>query len=135
MTKVILSISYRKNLLMNTYLSALRIIAITLIACFAGTTIAADKDAKAKRVPNASGVLPANPGLDGGKGGHWGLKGDKDWVDSRWNKMDTGPFMSSSLETPGGVVKKAISIRLGDKQEASICFDAEQMAYRVGWLG
>ena len=28
-------------------------------------------------------VLPANPGLDGGKGGHWGAKNDKHWVDDR----------------------------------------------------
>jgi len=109
--------------------------AFILLGCICSSAMAAEKDAKGERKVNQYGVYPPNPGLDGGKGGHWGLKGEKDWVDSRWNKMDVGPFVSSTLDTPAGTVKKSIAVRLGDKQEASVCFDTSFMSYRAGWLG
>ncbi|HUG37295.1 MAG TPA: ThuA domain-containing protein, partial [Candidatus Limnocylindrales bacterium] len=82
-----------------------------------------------------AGVLPPNPGLDGGAGGHWGLKGDADWVDARIAAMDYGQFLSSSLETPSGTVAKAISIRLGDRGEAAVCFDSGARSLVCGWTG
>jgi hypothetical protein len=84
----------------------------------------------------AKAVLPANPGLDeGGKYGHWGAEGEKDWVDNRWSRMNTGPFFSSSLQTPSGIVLKALSIRVGDHDEAGVCFDTGQLSLRAGWTG
>ncbi|MBI4603684.1 MAG: ThuA domain-containing protein [Planctomycetes bacterium] len=85
--------------------------------------------------PRSSAVLPPNPGLDGGLGGHWGMKDDADWVDDRFSRMDTGPFLSSSLETPAGTVEKAISLKLGDRAEAAACFDAAALSLRAGWTG
>ncbi len=80
-------------------------------------------------------VLPANPGLDLGLGGHWGLVKDGDWVDTRWSKMDTGRFFCCSIGAPPRSVNKAMSIRLGDEKEAAACFDARNLSMRVGWTG
>lgn len=81
-------------------------------------------------------VLPANVGLDqGGKFGHWGNEGENDWVDDRWNKMESGPFLSSSLQTPAGLALKAIAIRVGDHGEGAVCFDAGQLNLKAGWIG
>ena len=79
--------------------------------------------------------MPANPGIDGGVGGHWGVKDDDDWVDGRSRAMDTGPFLSSSLETESGTVLKAISIRIGEATEAAVCFDTGSLSLRAGWTG
>jgi type 1 glutamine amidotransferase len=84
----------------------------------------------------AKPVLPANPGLDeGGKYGHWGAEGEKDWVDNRWSRMDTGPFFSSSLQTPSGIALKALSIRVGEHEAAAVCFDTGQLSLKAGWTG
>jgi type 1 glutamine amidotransferase len=95
------------------------------------------EEGKAPRPPAAapqdSGkVLPADPGLDGGKGGHWGLQGEKDWADGRWNQTDVGPFVTSSLAIPGGAVLKAISIKVPG---GGVVFDAERPGLRAGWTG
>ena len=81
-------------------------------------------------------ILPPNVGLDeGGKYSHWGAKDDKDWVDGRWSLTDTGPFFTSTLNTPGGLALKAISIRVGETSEAAVCFDSGQLNLRAGWTG
>jgi type 1 glutamine amidotransferase len=77
-------------------------------------------------------VLPPNPGLDGGKGGHWGLQKESDWVDARFNATVTGPFITCTLSPPGGVAAKAVSIKLGD---GGVCFDTADLSYRAGWTG
>jgi hypothetical protein len=77
--------------------------------------------------------LPADPGLDGGKDGHWGKQGEKDWADARWNKVDVGPFMSSSLALPGAIVARSIAVRLGADRAA--CFDAKSLSVRAVWSG
>jgi hypothetical protein len=68
-------------------------------------------------------ILPAHPGLDGGQGGHWGKQVESDWRDSRWQQMDTGPFLASTLPTPTGTVLKGLSIRVGDEAQGAVCFD------------
>ena len=80
-------------------------------------------------------VLPPDPGLDGGKGGHWGTTGEKDWVDGRWNQADIGPFITSSLKVGDETIVKAISIKVGDKGEGGVVFDAQTCSLRAGWLG
>ncbi|HVR76150.1 MAG TPA: ThuA domain-containing protein, partial [Planctomycetota bacterium] len=87
------------------------------------TALADDSTARTPEARPAE-VLPPNPGLDGGVGGHWGVKGDADWVDARIAAMNYGQFLSSSLETPSGTVAKGISIRLGERGEAAVCFDS-----------
>src|SRR5438093_3204093 len=80
-------------------------------------------------------VLPENPGLDGGEGGHWGKQAEPDWVDNRWNQTDIGPFMSCSLKLPNGTIAKGLSIRIGEKGEAAVCFDTASVTLRAGWTG
>ncbi len=83
----------------------------------------------------SEGVLPPNPGLDGGLGGHWGIKNDGDWKDGRWNQMDVGSLVSSSLRTPAGLALKSLALRLGDDASAAAAFDTADLAYRVAWTG
>jgi type 1 glutamine amidotransferase len=80
----------------------------------------------------SSKVLPPDPGLDGGKGGHWGTTGEKDWVDARWNRMDVGPFMQSSLRLPAGPVARSVAVRLPG---GGACFDADALGVRAAWTG
>jgi type 1 glutamine amidotransferase/glucose/arabinose dehydrogenase len=77
-------------------------------------------------------VLPSDPGLDGGKGGHWGQTGEKDWADARWNAADVGPFMTSSLKVPEGTILRAISVKVGD---GGVVFDPDECSFRAGWTG
>ncbi len=83
----------------------------------------------------AGEVLPPDPGLEGGKGGHWGTKNDSNWVDGRWNNTEFGPFQNYTLQVPGGFIAKGISIKLGEQNEASVCFDASRCAIRAAWKG
>lgn len=78
------------------------------------------------------GLLPADPGLDGGKGGHWGMQKEEDWKDGRFNRMDTGPVLHSAIDLPGGPVLKGLTVRLGD---GAICYDTTTLAVRAAWTG
>ncbi|HVR73860.1 MAG TPA: DUF6797 domain-containing protein, partial [Planctomycetota bacterium] len=49
--------------------------------------------------------------------------------------MNYGQFLSSSLETPSGTVAKGISIRLGERGEAAVCFDSGARSLACGWTG
>jgi hypothetical protein len=60
---------------------------------------------------------------------------EKDWSDSRWNQTDVGPFLASSLQTPDGMVVKALSVRVGDAGDASVCYDLGKPSMRAGWTG
>jgi type 1 glutamine amidotransferase len=82
--------------------------------------------------PRQQGLLPADPGLDGGKGGHWGTTGEKDWADARWNAMDVGPFMMSSVDLPGAQVMKGLTVRL---EGGAALFDTERCQWRAWWTG
>jgi len=75
-------------------------------------------------------VLPSDPGLDGGEGGHWGKTGEKDWADLRWNSADVGPFMTSALKVGDETILRAISVKLGD---GGAVFDPDQCAFRAAW--
>lgn len=77
-------------------------------------------------------VLPADPGLEGGKFGHWGKAGEKDWADARWNAADVGPFMTSALKVGESTLRRAISVNLG---KAAVVFDPETCSLRAGWTG
>jgi hypothetical protein len=62
---------------------------------------------------------------------------------NRWEEMDYGPFLTSSVTMPGadpedpaGIVEKGVTVRLGTKdQPAGVCFDTELLCYRAGWTG
>jgi type 1 glutamine amidotransferase/glucose/arabinose dehydrogenase len=64
-----------------------------------------------------------------------GTQDEKDWVDNRWSRTDVGQFVASTLQVPNGTVTKALSIRIGDHDEASVCFDTANLNLRAGWTG
>ena len=41
----------------------------------------------------------------------------------------------TALDLPGEKVVKAIEIKVGETNEAAVCFDTELLSYRAGWLG
>ncbi len=80
-------------------------------------------------------LLPAYPGLDGGKLGHWGNQSDLDWVDSRWNQTDLGTLLCGVFRGAGVTVPKGVCVRLGDRGEVSACFNPETLCYEAAWTG
>ena len=79
------------------------------------------------------GVLPAYPGLDGGKQGHWGNQNDEvTWRDARWGASDHGHLFSGVLQGAGQVVAKGVWVREGNLNG---CFDPTSLCFRVKWKG
>jgi len=69
----------------------------------------------------------------------WEKATDKDWIDSRFREMDTGPFLNATFEhaTWQGSqrVMKGTAIKLGDNGEATMLFDRNQLRMAAGWTG
>lgn len=69
----------------------------------------------------------------------WEVATDKDWIDGRFRKMDTGPFLNATIdyEGPKGKVRsyKATAIKVGDKGEATVLFDRNQLRFAAAWTG
>ena len=81
-------------------------------------------------------LLPAFPGLDGGKLGHWGNQHEETWKDDRWNSTDLGTVLSGVFHGPAGqTVPKAVCTRIGDRGEMAICFNPETLTYDALWRG
>ena len=60
---------------------------------------------------------------------------EQDWVDARFERMDTGPTLAISVHTPRGVVPKGIAIRTGEGREAGALFDISLLRMRALWSG
>jgi type 1 glutamine amidotransferase len=56
-------------------------------------------------------------------------------VDDRLQFMDTGPFFSGTIATPGGETWKGIVVRVGSERQASICYDTELLRVSGAWEG
>ncbi len=69
----------------------------------------------------------------------WEIATDKDWIDGRFRKMDTGPFLNATIdyEGPKGKVRsyKGTAIKVGDKGEATVLFDRNQLRFAAAWTG
>ncbi|MCG8586069.1 MAG: cytochrome C oxidase Cbb3 [Pirellulales bacterium] len=68
-----------------------------------------------------------------------------------YDEMDYGPYFTMSLEAPGpavadiqeeqgnrgklNIAQKGLVIRLGEKDEANVCFDTDLMRYSAVWTG
>ena len=54
-------------------------------------------------------------------------------------KMDYGPFLTGTIESSypsgGNIALKGLAIRVGDKNQAALCFDTEMLRYSVAWTG
>jgi len=80
-------------------------------------------------------LLPAHPGLDAGKHGHWGKNNQNNHKDPRWNKVDIGSMHSHvTIGDPKvGTVVKAVNVKLPGGLAA--CFDVDSLSYRAVWNG
>jgi mono/diheme cytochrome c family protein len=73
--------------------------------------------------------------------GHWGEDAvgfrwtDDRSRDGRWHEMDTGQFFSGSIDTPGQPTLKGIAVRIGDENEAAVCYDTDLLRVSAGWTG
>jgi len=73
---------------------------------------------------------------------HWGEEAvgfrwtEQDSVDNRWNQTQVGPFLASTLFLPDlPPVEKGLSIKVGDHQQAAMCFDTARLEWRAAWTG
>lgn len=80
-------------------------------------------------------LLPAFPGLDGGKQGHWGNQNEETWKDGRWSQAERGPVLAGVTHLPGKVVPKGICIQVGEEGTLSVCFNPETLTYEGIWRG
>lgn len=69
----------------------------------------------------------------------WEKATDKDWIDPRFQKMDTGPFLNATFafDAPSGrqTVFKGTAIKVGDKGEGAVLYDRNQMRFAAAWTG
>ena len=80
-------------------------------------------------------LLPAFPGLDGGRGGHWGAQQESAWKDGRRDRTDLGSLQCWPLQLKGRVVPRAVNVRLGDDGRLCICFNPDTLAIEAAWTG
>src|SRR5260221_6383759 len=79
--------------------------------------------------------MPACPGLDGGRMGHWGNQNEDTWRDDRWNQMDCGSVQCGIYQNGEQPVARAVCVRLGERGELSACFNPEKLKYEAVWQG
>lgn len=104
--------------------------------------ISFDDAAELSKLQAAARNVP-KPTVELTKPDHWGIEGvgfkwkEEDSRDDRWKDVNIGRFLASSLPlgTAAGTVAKGLSIRLGDKQEATVCYDTEHCKLRAAWTG
>ena len=64
---------------------------------------------------------------------------DKDWVDARFSKTDTGPYLNATIDYQGPKGKlrayKGTAIRVGTRGEAAFLFDRCQLRFATAWTG
>ena len=69
----------------------------------------------------------------------WEKMTDKDWTDSRFREMDTGPVLGCTMRYPLGknqaTVYKAAVVKLGAKGEAGAVFDRCTLRLSAAWTG
>ena len=62
-------------------------------------------------------------------------QGERDWIDNRWSRTEVGQFLASLVDAPGGVVAKGLSIKVGERDEGTVCFDTANLSWRAAWTG
>ncbi|MGE3776102.1 MAG: DUF6797 domain-containing protein, partial [Pirellulaceae bacterium] len=88
-----------------------------------------------REVTNRPHLLPAFPGLDGGKQGHWGNQNEEVWKDARWSQQDKSPVLAGVTHFPGRAVAKGVCVQLGDPAQLAACFNPETLTYEAVWQG
>ena len=64
-----------------------------------------------------------------------GEQTEADWVDNRWNQMDSGRFQASVVPLPSGLVLKGLSIAVGGQKELTVCYDTQSGQLKGLWRG
>src|SRR5262245_52108756 len=83
-----------------------------------------------------SGVLAqTRAGEHGAAGREVEKQKEGDWADNRWSQTDVGRFLASNLEISGAKIAKGLTIKVGSKNEGSVCYDTAACVLRGGWLG
>ncbi|CAN5755165.1 hypothetical protein BH11VER1_BH11VER1_25100 [soil metagenome] len=76
-------------------------------------------------------LIPAFPGLDGGKQGHWGNQNDQvTWKDGRFDASDHGSVFSTVFKGEGLTIPKAVCVRFDDK---AAVFDPQTLSFPLIW--
>ncbi len=78
-------------------------------------------------------LIPAFPGMDGGKQGHWGNQNDQTtWKDGRFATSDLGSVFSTVFKGAGLTIPKGVCVRFDDK---AAVFDPTTLSFPVVWTG
>ena len=88
-----------------------------------------------RRAVHTPRLLPPFPGLDGGTQGHWGNQNEKTWANGHWNETDLGSVLSGVFRGAGVTVSRGVCVRLGDRDELSVCFNPDTLNYDALWKG
>ncbi len=75
------------------------------------------------------------PGEHRSAGRDVGSQDEKDWIDNRWSRTEVGQFLASLVDAPGGVVAKGLSIKVGERDDGTVCFDTANLSWRAAWTG
>ncbi len=79
-------------------------------------------------------LLPAYPGLDGGKLGHWGNQNDQEtWKDSRVRDIVHGSMVSGVFRGAGKTIARAVSVQLNE--QVNVVFNQDTLQFELGWHG
>jgi hypothetical protein len=104
-----------------------------LLAASALTAAAADESNNAARPPRKGDPPPRLRGSGASEDAT--RQTEADWVDDRWQRTEMGRFLGATLETPRRKTPKGIAIKLGERDEAAVCFDTDLLRYSAGWTG
>jgi mono/diheme cytochrome c family protein len=63
------------------------------------------------------------------------FQNDSQWEDNRWQQTDVGPFLAGSIQTSRGLVLKGLAIRVGQSQQAAVCYDTARGRLAAAWTG
>jgi azurin len=78
-------------------------------------------------------LIPAFPGVDGGRQGHWGNQNDQTtWKDARWSEQDHGNLFCGVFKGAGRTIPKGVCVRFDDQ---AAVFDPETLSFPVVWTG
>ena len=76
-------------------------------------------------------LLPAFPGLDGGRAGHWGNQNEETWADDRWNRTDLGTVLEWRIPRRGRDGAQGRLRAAGrSRGELSVCFNPRDALLR-----
>lgn len=75
------------------------------------------------------------PGEHAAAGREVAFQQERDWVDNRWSRTEVGQFLASSLQVPGGKIAKGLSIKVGEHEEGTVCYDTANCTLDAAWRG